>query len=322
MNLKHIVIVALVAVFLTGCGSAIDHGPFISFAASTTELRDNADEVLILQYNWARERFIQETTEGDSISEENVQKLILENVPDKPFAWMAPEPQLLFLAARQFRETVGELNDALVQYAELLAELAIAGHLDENEFKATAAGIDSGLSNAAMALGDPDHNQEIAIFSTGATELFRQYLDTKSKDKLRDALNENQENILAVSNHLRDAMRLASQHTFAEYSPRSLDLALMLTPDSGLSNGQKKDRVVELIELNELLIKRLDILRRLDDSYRALPGANQELARSLDNSESGLASIYRIRDNAKQLQELYKELESRSSDTSTESNGG
>ncbi len=304
-----LLIFPMIVVFLTGCQSAIDPGAFHRFTESTVELREGADEVLGHQYEWARERFMEEMTVGDSISEENVQKLLLENVPGQPFAWTTPKPPLLFLEARQFRETVREMNDALVQYAELLAELAIAGRMDEEEFKATAEGINTGLRDAAATFSDSDHNRGIAIFSVGATELFQQYLNSKSKEKLREALDGNQENIRALSKHLRDAMRLASQHAFAEYSPRSLDLAILLTPDSGLSPDKKKDRASELIELNELLIKRLDTLRRLDDSYRALPGANRELAESLDKGEGGLTSIYRIRNNAKRLRELYKELE-------------
>ena len=306
---KALLIIPICAVFLTGCQSAIDPGAFNQFAASTVELREGADEVLGHQYEWARERFIEETVAGDEISGENVEKLMLGNDSDKPFAWTSPEPPLLFLGARQFRETVRELNDALVQYAELLAELAGAGRMDEEEFRATAEGINSGLRDAAATVSDADHNQGIAIFSAGATELFQQYLNSKSRDKLREALDGNQENIRTLSEHLRAAMRLASQHTFAEYLPRSFDLAMTLTPDSDLSISKKKDRVVELIELNELLIKRLDTLRRLDDSYRALPGANRELAESLDKGEGGLTSIYRIRDNAKRLRELYRELE-------------
>lgn len=319
----------ILAAYLTGCGGAIDPGPFNRFAESTAELRDSADEVLGLQYDWARERFLQETAAGDSVSGENVQRLMLENVPDKPFAWAAPEPPLLFLAARQFRETVGQLNDGLVQYSELLAELAVAGEMNEEEFNAAAQGINSGLRDAAVALDEEGHEREIAIFSLAATEAFKQYLRSRSKDNLKKALGDNQDNIQAVSDHLRDAMSLAARHTFAEYSPRSFDLALSLAPDSDLSVDKKKDRIVELIELDELLIKRLETLRKLDDSYRSLPAANRELAASLGKDGGGLNSIYRIRDNAKRLRELYKELESpqagepaeAESDTETDSHG-
>jgi hypothetical protein len=304
----------LAFVSLNGCGGAIDPGAFHRFAESTVELRDGADEVLGIQYDLARDRFLWETAAGDSISEENIQKLLIENVPGKPFAWATPEPQLLFLAARHFRETVGSLNDALVQYADLLVELAGSGRLEEDEFVATATGINTGLQDAANRLSGADHAKEISIFSVGATALFQQYLNSQSKDKLREALNENQGNIQAVADHLRDAMRLTSQHAFAEYSARSFELAMMLTPDSKLKMEKKKDRVVELIELNEVLIKRLDMIRRLDDSYKSLPGANRELAASLDKNDGALGSIYRIRDNAKQLRALQKELLESSSD--------
>jgi len=119
-----------------------------------------------------------------------------------------------------------------------------------------------------------------------------------------NALDKNQDNIRALSEHLCEAMRLASQHTFAEYSPRSLELALTFTPDSKIGMMQKKEHVIELIELNELLIKRLETFRRLNDSYKALPGANRELARSLDSGAGKLAAIFRIRDNARRLREL------------------
>lgn len=324
-KISSLLMVTLFAVLLAGCGSAIDPGAFHRFTESTVELREGADEVLGLQYDWALERFIEETVAGDEISEEKVQKLLLENVPEVPFAWTAGKPPLLFFEVRRFRETVRALNDALVQYAELLAELAVAGNMGEEEFKATAEGINSGLRDATATFSEDDFNKGIAFFSTGATALFQGYLKSKTKDKLREALAGNQKNILDLSQHLRDAMRLASQHAFAEYGPRSLELAISLTPDSGLNTDKKKDRVLELIELDELLIKRLDTLRRLDDSYRALPAANRELMESLDKGQGGLAAIYRIRDNAKRLRELYKELaepsDGQGAGSAAESNG-
>ncbi|MBU8922723.1 MAG: hypothetical protein KOO63_12970 [Bacteroidales bacterium] len=304
---------------LAACGGAIDPDPFDRFASSAVELRDSADEVLSHQYDWARERFIQDTVKGDSISGEKVQRLILENVPGVPFAWKAQRPPILFLSAGEFRESVRTLNDALVDYAGLLIELAVSGHIDQDEFTVAASGINSGIQDASKALGLTDKDREIGLFSTAATELFRQYLQSKSKKKLRDALNGNQENIRALSDALSDAMRLASQHFFAEYSSRSLSLALMLAPDNSMSDNQKQDRVVELIELNELLIGRLDVLRRLHDSYESLPGANRDLAASLEKGQHGLTSIYRIRDNAKFLREVYKDLGSEQSNEPNDS---
>jgi len=306
------------AMCLAGCGSAIDPAPFHRFTESVTDLRDSSDDILALQYESARERFLDQTVLGDSLSSENVQRLLLGPAEERPFFWEAPEPQPLFLAARQFRETVGALNDVLVQYAELLAELAAAGQISEEEFGVTAEGINTGLRDAVGAFGETGHTNEIAIFSVAATQLFQQYLNSQSKDKLRRAIEGNQENIRLVSDHLHDAMRLASQHAFAEYSPRSLDLALSLGPDSPLSTGDKKDRLVQLIELDEALIKRLEALRHLNDAYQSLPGANRDLAASLSKGESALSSVKRIRDNAKRLRALYRTLSAAADTTAME----
>lgn len=305
------------ASFLSGCSSTIDPGAFQRFAESTVELRDGADEVFEQQYKMARERFEMEVTQGDSLSEINIQKLLIENVPGKPFAWKTQEPPLLFFAARQFRETFGALNDALVKYADLLVELSTSGNISEDEFNAAASGINSGIRDAVAAFGENSQNREISIFSVGATTLFQEYLNSENKQTLRSAILENQENIQALSDHLSKGLQLASRHAFTEYSVRSFDLAMMLTPDSQLTTVQKRERLVELIELDEQYINRLETIRRLNDSYRALPGANRELSASLDNKESGLGSIQRISDNAKRIYKLFKELETPVDDVAT-----
>jgi hypothetical protein len=314
--LAALVLVPLLAVFLSGCATPIDPGAFQQFTESTLELRETTDEVLGHQYEWARDRFLEATAAGDSISEENIQKLILEPVEGRPFAWQTPEPPLLFLEAGKFRTTVRELNDALVQYAELLVELVLAGRMDEEEFRAVAEGINNGLRDAATTLGGPEANREYAIFSLGATKIFQEYLTSRSKKKLREALIDNQKNIFNLSRHLHEAMCLAARQAFGEYTPRTDDFVWDLEPESGLSPGKKQERLLGLIELDELLILRLATLQQLGESYLALPGANRELADSLDRGESALTSIYRIRDDARRLRELYRDLATPTADQS------
>lgn len=299
---------AMAAPLLFGCGS-IPHDAFGEFTDTAIQLRDGTDEVLGIQYQWARDRFLEDASKAmaDSIGEAMVQRLLLESVEGSPFEWRAEEP-ILFLSARKFQKSVYTLNQAIVDYALLLQELAGAGKVSKEEFESNVRELNGNMKEAVAALSGQELDREIAIFSLAASEIFELYLGSKRKNELKRALQENQGTIEEVSSHLRQALAIAARHVHHEYQERSFHLALALAPDSDLQPFERRERLEALIELNEIYDDRLTALRTLDDSYRLLPGANRNLYASLDEVDVSLGSIRRIADNARRLKSLYGEL--------------
>jgi len=301
---------ALLCAALAGCGGAVHHDSFAEFAGSMRELRDGADKALELPGEWARERFVFETAAAtaDTVAGlDAVQWLILERDAESVFAWsMVDEP--LYVTQKRFRRGVYELNDALTGYAELLGDLANVD-VSARQFEDRARELNAGIRRGAAAMGDSASGADVAVFSTAATELIRQYIDGKKREYLAQALTENQVVVEETADHVRSALQLTALQLWHEYDEESFDLAKPLAPYSSIKLKERQKRVGGVVETNEVLIDQLEVLRVLDESYAALPEANRELYQSLDNPGWSLSAIREIADNGKRLQRLYVDLE-------------
>jgi hypothetical protein len=292
-----------------GCGGAIHHDSFSEFSHSMHELRDGADQALELPYLWGRERYIAETATASIDTTAGlaaVQRLILERDEDDVFDWaMADEP--LHVKQIRFRRGVYELNDGLVDYADLLGDLANAG-LTTAQFDDRATQMNAGLRGLATSMGDPTSGQGIALFSTAATELIRVFIDNGKREHLRRAIEANQENIESASTQMQEALHLSALHLWQEYDEIVATLIEPIHPFSKTKLKDRKKSVGGIVEANEILMYQLNALEVLVESYRALPRANQELVDSLDTPGWSLNAIYEIAENGLRLRRLYDEF--------------
>lgn len=306
-------LLAAAAVFVAaasmGC-TAVKHDSFAAFADSMRELRDGADRSLELPGQWARERYVLETSAASADTVEGldaVQWLILERDAESAYAWsMVDEP--LYVTQKRFRHGVYELNDALAGYGELLSDLANVD-LSFDQFERRAGELNEGINAAASAMGGPGPDGDVAVFSIATTEIVRQYLIGKKREYLRQALAENQSTIEETSRHIRSALHLTALQLWHEYDEEAFELANPLAGGSSMKPKERRNRVGGIVEVNDVLMEQLEVLRVLDESYAALPKANLELYNSLDNPGWSLSAIREIADNGKRLQWLYLELE-------------
>jgi hypothetical protein len=300
---------ALVAVLTAGCG-AVHQDSFNEFADSMRQLRDGADRSLELPGTWARDRFVLESSAASADTIEGldaVQWLILERDAESVYAWsMVDEP--LYVTQKRFRRGVYELNDALAGYGELLSDLANVD-LSAVQFEQRARELNDGIGAAAAAMGAPEPDGNVALFSVSTAAMVRQYLNGKKREYLRQALAANQSAIEETSRHIRSALQLTALQLWHEYDEATFDLANPLALGASLKPQERHKRVGGIVDVNDVLIEQLEVLRVLDRSYAALPKANRELYDSLDNPGWSLSAIREIADNGKRLQWLYLELE-------------
>jgi len=311
MNLRFrplVTIAALVCATAAGCTS-VNHDSFAEFSDSMRELRDGADEALRIPGEWARQRYVLESTAASADTVEGlhaVQWLILERDAESVYAWsMVDEP--LYVTQKRFRRGVYELNDALAGYAALLGDLANAGP-SATQFDERARELNDGIRNSAAAMGDSTAAGDVAIFSTAATELIHQYLDGKKRELLAAALAENQGTVEKTAEHVRAALRLTALQLWHEYDEEAFALAGSLDPYSPVKPRDRQKRVGGIVDANDILTDQLEVLRLLDESYAALPRANRELYESLDNPGWSLSAIREIADNGIRLRRLYEDL--------------
>ena len=299
----------LSVLLLSGCaGSRIDRTPFETFHETTEELQNSTYLTLDAQMAAARARFLDllATSDDDSLQDAMVQKLLLEPSEDDPFGWTSPGGTPLFLAATRFQESVGALNIALVQYADLLRTLVDAGTLTPDDFNAAAHQINDRLAQASVGLGTTPSAERIAIFSIAATSLFQAHLAASTRTSLQQALLANQGAMQSLADHLQGAVWLAAKLVHHEYQEQSFALAQSMP--KATSNAGRAQLANALVGLNDSYLAQLKSLRVLARAYGLLPAANQGLAASLDNPNLALTTLTQIGDEAKQLQSLYEEL--------------
>lgn len=298
---------ALIILSVSGCGT-VQYDAFAEFAATARDLREGTDAALAVPAAWSRDRYIEEkaVASTDSAAVEEIVGLVLVLDP-KAFGWSMTEPLPPFMVHKRFREGFYTLNTALVEYAELLDALSTLD-LGREEFELQAHTLNASFRDAARAVGDTSSAEGIALFSTAAIEISRQYLDDHKRTHLKEAIAANQSPIEEASDCIRGGLRIALRELCHEYEVRAQALRTDLHPHATISLAERRRRVEKLVALNEEMIDRLSALRVLDESYGELPAANRELAASLDDADFNLQAIRDIAANATLLQALYREL--------------
>ncbi|MEP6606414.1 MAG: hypothetical protein ABJA60_09915 [Nitrosospira sp.] len=286
---------------LPGCAS-ISPTPFNSLSNSVQQLRGGADASLGMVNNLSRERYIAEGAAGDP--SKYVERLLLKQDGDK-FSWISSDPPLFF-KADQFREGVYQLNSVLVDYTNLLAQLASPDLVAPPVFDKLARDLNGNLRAAAQTLKPESPDKDIAILSTASTAAFRAYLQHRQRASLISALKNNQAAFSNVATLGANAVEIEEQHLRKEYQDASYSISTVLQP--ALSAKQKEALLRKLVELDEKFIKELVVLKALHQSYKALPAAHSELAKGLANPKLGLPMIQEIFENSQRLYRLYEEL--------------
>jgi hypothetical protein len=294
--------------FITGCGT-IQHQPFAEFTTSLQELQKGADKALEYNDISNRNRFIEETAEVSTTQdgEEAVSNLLIEGVEGNPFAWKMDEVPL-FMVSPRFRSGVYTLNSTLVAYSELLASLAAPELVSQEKFDDMARDLNGSLSAAAATLELEGMDEGVGIFSVAASQAAHAYIEHRRQGKLREVLEENQENISEISSKLQAAIRIAARNLRQTYEEQSIKLARHLVPNSSVGLDARRKTVAALVDLNDAYLSRLKVLETLDSTYRSLPKAHAELIEAVDKPGFNFAAVKGLYEKGKYMYDLYKEI--------------
>ena len=292
---------------LAGC-SAVDPSPFEDFAGATREIRQSADGVLEYDEGLSQERFLARVEADDRADIGRTIKELMVNpseVEGDDFGWRA-ENEPLLMKIRRFRYAVHELNTVIVEYATLLNELAGPTAVDDEEMQAFATDLNGNVKSAAAALAMDVQDEQLAVFSTIAAGLFQQYINSRQRSHLAEALQENQPWVVEVS-RLGDAMaRNTARALWAEFGPiQSLFGTAMMEEPSG---SARRGLVEERMQLNEQFLDMLSALRTLSAAYGKLPEAHRELAEGLETGSFNAGSIRQMYEYGKRLERLHEQL--------------
>ena len=289
---QWLVCITLICVLASGCAAKIKTDPFKAYADANRKLQDSADDSLKIAYDWSVSSYSRRV----QTSKDAIMGLMLMPDENDPFGWKAPEKKsALPLKVASFRGGVNRLNSSLVQYADLLMQLASDEIISSKQFEQMAGDLNSGVKSAFSSIGQSPGDSKVALFSAAAMTAAQQYLESKRKSHLIEVLRSNQKEVESAAGLGKEAARILAALMRLEYYDESAEL-------------ERKASVEPLVKLDERYVAQLQILRSLHDAYDQLPVAHQQLSASLESEGSHLGQIQALYENALRIQHLCADL--------------
>jgi hypothetical protein len=291
---------------LTGCGT-VKPAPFQAFSQSVQQLKVGTDKALEVNESMSSDRFLREalqtTAKGDS---KKVNQLRLPIDATKPFSF-GTNSIPLFMKAQQFRQSTTQAIGVFASYSDLLVRLSSPELLPRETFDKMALDLNANAYDAALATSNEIPDQEkVALFSTIAVALTREYLESKRRSKLVDALTANQPTVDNFAQHMRAGVQIAATHAAQEYDEESQELFEKMTTRTGPApEPVRREAIQQLIELDRKYIQQLSVLQSLYGVFGQIPNAHTELVKAIENNDSKLPRTVGLFEQGKRLESHY-----------------
>jgi hypothetical protein len=271
----------------------------MKFANSVQSAQSGIDAAMSINYDWTRNGFIEEfsTKKDPKFSEIIIQ-------PKKGYAWTIKNPPI-YLDVKRTRSALADLNSSFSKYSILLLNLADGSLVNTETFDQMTKDLNKNASDALKALNVEVPNQGLAIFSTIAIESARLFIEKKRQKYLLEAIKKNQTNVEGYSNLCISLIHTIRGTVKSYYTTRREAIK-----KQWLANKGKKriENTEHLLTLNEQFIDTMRTLQELEETYAALPVANADLAKAIEDPEFNMKGIQQLYSSAHRLQKLYKEL--------------
>jgi hypothetical protein len=288
----------------SGCAS-LDPKPFNDFSSSVDAAQSGMTTTLLQTQVAARNSLIKEMAENPKAAIGPLQI-----ISDGKYKWHYAKPdkdQPLYLRILQTETALEHLNEVFSSYAKNLATLAGGGTTDSAEFNTLASDLNANVTKITNDL-DLQGGSSVAIFSTGATALFEQYINSKRKEALREALEKNQDTVVRYSklcvgliNTLRQITQTFYNISFNNYNKEWKANAVI---------DRRSEIITKTLTLNEGYANSLKVLKQIEDSLTTIPNAHADLIKSLEAPNGPTPAIQELMESGKRLQELYQQVKS------------
>ena len=296
----------ILCALLNGCGT-VKPAPFQAFSQTVQQLKVGTDKALEVNESMSSDRFLREalqtTAKGDP---KKVNQLRLPIDATKPFSFGTTSIPL-FMKAQQFRQSTTQAIGVFTSYSDLLLRLSSPELLPRETFDKMALDLNANAYDAALATSNEIPDQEkVALFSTIAVALTREYLESKRRSKLVDALTANQPTVDNFAQHMRNGVQIAATHAAQEYDEESQELFEKMTTRTGPApEPVRREAIQQLIELDRKYIQQLSVLQSLHGAFGQIPNAHAELVKAIENDDSKLPTTVGLFEEGKRLESLY-----------------
>ena len=296
---------------LTGC-TTIDTKPFESFNESLVQLDKGATSTLDVTIPLTEARYRKELV--DELSKKKTDLLSELDISPSTTDPFFVSKQPVFLTARKFKLAVAKTNQVWIDYSGLLLQLASRDLVDDDEFKKLSEELNQNAFHAVQALDDDPGNiaaENTAMFSTLAISIAEKFINTKQKEKLKESINANQDNIGQYVEHMQSAIVTMAQSSTQEHSEKQMELTRnllgLIADNTDGKNQAKIQKVVgDMIDVKTTHLSQMESLRALHSAYAKIPAAHEALAQRLEKSDASIEAISTFLDKTIQLNASYQ----------------
>lgn len=312
-KLRVIGLIGLI-LFLSACAAVnpLQPQPFQDYQSAISTLKDESDQALQTVYQTELDQFKAKVVAGDK---SEVAQLLINFPANQNFGWAYPAPsdpstqpnKPLFASIGDMQQTLAAMNTQLLNYAGLL--LVLAGADDSTQFDPTAAAqkFDSaatsllGQLNSVGVKTSGVQSKDLALFSTIAANLAKNYLEHKRADLLTQILNDGLKSLQLFADKAQEAMVITAANAETQYQNQSPSLARNVIQNSDAQ------ALSSLLSLNDQMTKQLDLYKNIYNGYGALPNSQRQLINAVKSNQSvNLGELINYASNIKQQYEGLK----------------
>jgi hypothetical protein len=251
-----------------GCTTTL-HKPFEKFAQSAAEARTGLAQALEQNRLESRERFkrdaLRRFLQGDLTL---VEQLRIHPTGDPLGLHIEKGP--FFITSAKFKSDVDRMTAVMVEYAQLLSQLASPDLLPKETFDELAKQLNDNANGAIAAIrGEQPDAAKFAILSTATARVLEGYFRFRRRSELKKALSVNQTAVVEFSQAIHQAVLIAATSAWMEYNSQLKELQLALDP-------QKEQRAFN------------DRVQVLEDTVAKLRVKKAKLEAELDRTKADL----------------------------------
>ncbi len=294
--------------FFSGCVSTINTNAFTKFDYAMQEAQTGIDNAMKINYEWVRSGYIDKLSISDESTSDKINFSDLIVTVEAGYGWsMKKKP--LFLTIKNIQLGLYELNESFSKYAKLLSNLSSGSLVNKNTFNQLADDLNANISKVSKSLNLGGSSKGLKIFSKGASELARLYIEKKRQKYLIKIIKNNQANIKSYSDACISLIQTNRSAIKSYYERRYEPIqALWMKATDDEDINIRKNLAESMLSLNEEFTTVLSILKELENTFSALPDAHNNLSKAIGKSGFNLKEIQKLYSSGKKLQKLYNGL--------------
>jgi outer membrane murein-binding lipoprotein Lpp len=302
ISLPAIILVSLLSL-CPGCAETpISTKPFDQFSSDVQQLSKSADQVFAAGVTFNQAGYLAQLQENPKFQ---MTDLLLRQTGNN-FAPNGPEPT--FIVDRRAENVLSDANALLVDYASALQQLAAPNLVSQATFdqmtKDLSAQSSSLSTNLAKISPESPNAPELNFFSSAAVDAAHIFIEQRRRADLVKVVEANQSAIDQFSEWCERGVEHLENDLFTSYSNQmsALSAAFYKVQPGPKSDSTQAPIIKQAVELDAAFLTNEDALKALDDVYKAVPKAHQNLAIAVQSRKGSLADLQTLNQSIRHLQ--------------------